>query len=66
MNIDQVLSLIRRKIDAFDTQREAAETWGVSEAYLSEVLKGRQKPGKKILDALDLEHIDKYRYRKRE
>jgi hypothetical protein len=29
-------------------------------------LKGHQKPGKKILDALGLEHIDKYRWRKKD
>jgi hypothetical protein len=66
MTIDQVRSLIARKCKEFDSQRDAAEAWGVSESYLSEVLKGKQLPGPKILDALGLEHIDKYRWRKKD
>jgi hypothetical protein len=66
MTLDQVLAFIKRKIAEFDTQGAAAQAWGVSDSYLSEVLKGKQKPGPKILDALNLEHVDKYRWRKKD
>jgi hypothetical protein len=66
MTLEQVIALIWRKVREFDSQEEAAETWGVSRSYLGEVLAGRQRPGPKILDALGLEHIDKYRWRKKD
>jgi transcriptional regulator with XRE-family HTH domain len=66
MTLQQVLALIERKIKENRwTQEQAADAWDVSDSYLSAVRNGVQNPGKKILDALDLEHIDKYRYKKR-
>lgn len=50
-----VIQKIQRIIEEQGTQKGAAELLGVSEAYLSDLLKGRRDPGKKILDKLGLE-----------
>lgn len=65
MTLEQVLALIKRKIDEVGSQKAAAERWGVSEAYISQVLSGTQNPGRKILDAINVEHVDKYRFKKK-
>jgi transcriptional regulator with XRE-family HTH domain len=66
MTLQQVLALIERKIKENRwTQEQAADAWGVSDSYLSAVRKGKQNPGKLILDALDLEHLDKYRFKRK-
>jgi transcriptional regulator with XRE-family HTH domain len=67
MNKEQVIALIRRIMKQNHWSQEvAAEQWGVSESTLSEVLSGKHGPGQKLLDALGLEHIDKYRWRKKD
>ena len=50
----QVLKLLERMI-ALSTQRKVASELGVSEAYLSDVRKGKRNPGDKLLKALGLE-----------
>jgi transcriptional regulator with XRE-family HTH domain len=66
MTIQQVIALIRRIMKENRwSQSVAAEQWGITESTLSEVLSGKHSPGQKLLDALDLEHLDKYRYKKR-
>ena len=50
-----VIKQIEKVIEAAGTQRGAAQILGVSEQYLSDVIKGRRYPGKKILDKLGLE-----------
>lgn len=62
MTLSQALEYIARLADQFDTQAQAAETWGISDSYLSEVLAGKYPPGKKLLDAVNLEKVEpKYR-----
>ena len=66
MTKEQVIALIKRIIKENKWSQEiAAEQWGISESTLSEVLSGKHSPGQRLLDALGLEHIDKYRYRRR-
>ncbi len=67
MTYQQVLNVIQKNVDRFPypTQKNAAAAWKVAESYLSEVLKGKKPPGKKILDANGIEHIDKYRYKRK-
>lgn len=65
MTPQQVRDLIRKQVKFYGTQKATAEAWGITESYLSEVLSGEKLPGQKILDILDLEHIDKYRYKKK-
>lgn len=50
-----VIKKIEQIIEARGTQKAAAESLGVSSQFLSDILKGRRDPGKKILDKLGLE-----------
>lgn len=49
------------QVSRFANQKEAAQTWGVSESYLSDVLSGRRYPGAKLCAAVGYERIDMYR-----
>jgi hypothetical protein len=55
MTHKQVLTAIRERIEAAGSLREQARRWGISAAYLSDVMRGRRYPGKKILVHLGLE-----------
>lgn len=50
-----IIRKIERIIEERGTQKAAAEFLGVSQQYLTDLLKGRRDPGKKILDKLGLE-----------
>ena len=55
METAQVLKLIRKRLGPGGcTQRSLAAEFGVSEAYLSDVLAEKRNPGKSILKALGL------------
>jgi len=57
----QVISQLRAAASQAGSQRAYAETIGVSEAYLSDVLAGRRTPGPKVLTALGLEAVVLFR-----
>jgi hypothetical protein len=65
MTTKQVIDMIRRKIKEFGSQEAAAAAWKMSESYLSEQLSGKKPIGDKLMEVLDIEHIDKYRFRKK-
>lgn len=48
-------------VDQFANQKEAAQAWGVSESYLSDVLSGWRAPGEKICNAVGYERVKMYR-----
>lgn len=48
----QFLEHLKRKIKTAGTQREMAAQLGVSQQYLSDVLKGRREPGPKLAEAM--------------
>lgn len=50
-----VIKRIEQVVAEHETQKAAAQFLGVSQQYLTDVLKGRRYPGKKILDKLGLE-----------
>lgn len=50
----QVIKLIRREIAKTGSLRAQALAWGVSAAYLSDVVNGKRWPGEKILGHLGL------------
>jgi transcriptional regulator with XRE-family HTH domain len=50
-----VIRKIEQIIEAHGTQKAAAQFLGVSQQYLTDLLRGRRDPGKKILDKLGLE-----------
>jgi hypothetical protein len=55
MTRDTVIKKIQRVIDEHGTQKAAAQFLGVSQQYLTDLLRGRRDPGTKILDKLGLE-----------
>lgn len=40
---DELLQLVRDLVSDFGNQKKAAENWGISDAYLSDILAGRRK-----------------------
>jgi len=51
----QLIKRLRAIIAERGNQKEAAAWMGISNAYLSDILAGNRKPGKKVLDQLGLE-----------
>lgn len=51
---------LRLILKQYDSQKQAAERWGVSEAYLSDVIRGRREPGELILNALHYKRVVSY------
>lgn len=59
---DDVRRQIRADMESLGwTQAECAAHFGISAAYLNDVLCCRREPGKKLLDALGLERVTYYR-----
>lgn len=50
-----VIRKIEQIIEMHGTQKGAAQFLGISQQYLTDLLKGRRDPGSKILDKLGLE-----------
>lgn len=63
MNTDTVLKILRRRIVELGSQTALAAELRVSDAYLSDVLRGRKEPGAKILEPLGLEKVINYQQR---
>lgn len=57
---DDVIYLLKRQIEILGSQKTFAKTFGLSCAYVNDVVHGRKKPGPKILDALYLEAVTYY------
>lgn len=60
MNIDVLLYLIRLEVEAHGSQKALAKRLGVSEQYLTDVLKRRREPGEKILKPLGFKRVVTY------
>lgn len=54
------IEYLRRYIDERGTQQDFAESIGVTPAYVSDILRGQRKPGKKLLDAMGFKRIEMY------
>jgi len=63
MNKEELLVYIQRLIDSkyAGLQVAFAQDNELSAAYVNDVLRGRREPGKKILDAVEVERITVYR-----
>lgn len=48
------------QVSRFANQKEAAQAWGVSESYLSDVLSGWRAPGEKICKAVGYDRVMMY------
>ena len=57
----QVIARLRHKQLSFMSQKHFARSLGVSDSFLSEVLRGRRPPTGPILDALGLVRVVTYR-----
>lgn len=49
------------KVKEFDSVRQAAQSWGITDAYLGYILHGQRTPGPKVLEALGWEVVKEYR-----
>lgn len=52
MSHPQFLGALRDAIAAMGSQKAAALAWGISQPYLSDILKGKRLPGPKLVGAL--------------
>ena len=62
MTHEQLLKLIRQRIQQAGSLRKLAFQWNVSAALLSRVMRGETNPGEKILDNLDLVRVRMVKY----
>lgn len=61
MNEDDVRALLRRMCDSAGSQKAFAESAGMTQSYVGDVLASRRGPGEKLLAALGLERVVSYR-----
>jgi transcriptional regulator with XRE-family HTH domain len=59
MSQPEIVQIIRERIGK-GSQRDFAQSLGVSPSYLSDVLKGRRDAGPKVLAALGLKRVVSY------
>jgi transcriptional regulator with XRE-family HTH domain len=52
--------MLRKRIDEATTQAAVAAELGVSEGYLSDVLRGHKEPARKLLKAMGLRRVVTY------
>lgn len=56
----EVRRLLRKACEYAGSQNEWAELYGISAAYVSDVIRGRRNPGEAILNALGLVKVVSY------
>jgi transcriptional regulator with XRE-family HTH domain len=57
MTLDQFRDYLRAEVQRQGSQRLLAQRCGVTESFLSDVLRGRRDPGPKLLAALGLRQV---------
>lgn len=62
-DLDAFLERLGENCRIFGGQRNYAAKIGVSEQYLSDVLKKRRDPGDKMLSGMRMEKIVRYKYK---
>lgn len=60
LTIDDVRARLSRAVDEAGSQRAFGARAGISGCYVNDVLKGRRQPGRRMLDALDLDKIERF------
>ena len=58
---DDILAKIKASCAEAGSQRAWAERLGLSASYVTDVLKGRRRPGGSMLDAIECERVEGYR-----
>lgn len=61
MTLDAFRDYLRKETEGYGSQRKAAHAWGISQAYLSDVLHGSRLPGPAILRAVGYQLTHEYR-----
>lgn len=64
MNFDEFVKSVRASIAEEGSQKAYAERLGISQAYLTDVLKKRRTPGEKFLKAAGYKKIISYEVEK--
>jgi len=54
LNLEQFVAHLARAVKRAGTQRALAHEMGVSEAYISDVLRGRRLPSRRLLTAMGI------------
>lgn len=57
MNDDEFRKWLAETVQTFGTQGKAAKHFGISSAYLGEIIKGTREPGIKLLDAVGFKRV---------
>lgn len=60
MDEGRFMERLRREIVRNGNQKRTAEALGISQQFLTDVLKGRRSPGPKLLKAMGLERKIEY------
>ena len=60
MNIDVFIWYLKSEIEIAGSQKAFAARLGISEQYLTDILKRRREPGEKILKPLGLRRVVTY------
>jgi transcriptional regulator with XRE-family HTH domain len=60
MDSNDVVLALCELVDAEGSQQAFADSIGVSQSHLSDVMRGRREPGAKILRAMGLRRISRY------
>jgi len=60
MDEDGFKARLLREVERYGNQKKTAEALGISEQFLTDVLKGRRGPGPKLLEALGLKKRVEY------
>ncbi len=56
-----IIARLRAAVTQAGSQKAFADLHHISEQYLSDVVRGRREPGRKILDVLGVERVVSYR-----
>lgn len=62
MNTDEFIKVIWQMVKAEGSQKEFAKRFGISTAYLNDILHKRREPGDKLLNAIGVRKEVTYHY----
>lgn len=60
INAADVRGILKRRAQKLGSERKLAESFGVSYAYMNDVIRGKRRPGPKILARMDLREVRFY------
>lgn len=59
--VSEVIDDIQQLCNSLSTQKKVAELLGISEAYLTHLLRGHRQPGRKVLEKLGWQKVVGYK-----